>query len=116
MNTSAGHEHLIGMLQTIETSKATVQLEVAALQAARSTGDASLSNAGTVGSLVKMHVGRLSLFATVHDIRLAEPGAALATADLEFLGEGLRTDNGLLKGVRRGVSRYPYTCGRVYAV
>ncbi len=116
MNTSAGHEHLIGMLQTIETSKATVQLEVAALQAARSTGDASLSNAGTVGSLVKMHVGRLSLFATVHDIRLAEPGAALATADLEFLGEGLRTDDGLLKGFRRGVSRYPFTGDRVYAV
>ena len=116
MNPSAGQEHFIGVLQSVETAKATARMDVAALLAARSTGDPSLVNAGTVGSLVEMQSGHQCLFATVHDIRLPESGATHALADLEFIGEGYRTDDGTLRGFRRGVSRYPFTGDRVFAV
>ncbi len=112
----AEHDHFIGELQSIDTSTASAQLDMATLIAARQTGDSALASAGTVGSLVKMRVDDLYLIASIREMKIGTPGAAQATASLEFIGEGNYSTETGLKSFKRGISRYPFPGDRIYAV
>ncbi len=113
---TADQDHRIGELQSIDTSTASAQLDMATLNAARQIGDSALNSAGTVGSLVKMRVDDLYLIASIREMKVDAPGAAHAIASLEFIGEGKYSADTGLKAFKRGISRYPFPGDPVYAV
>lgn len=105
----------IGQVLEIAGSGSRVIMDAALLAELQSHDDPSIAMSGQVGSQVKMRVGPSWLIANVRTLRAGdEPGTVVANVD--FLGEGLQTDDGGLTGFRRGVTRYPIPGSAIYPV
>lgn len=106
----------IGAVLEIAGASSQVILDAAALEALDGHADATLANAGTVGSQVKIRVGASWLIANVRAMRLESSGDRIA-AQIDFLGEGDEERlTGKLYKFRRGVTRYPTPGADVFPV
>ena len=107
---------VIGDVQDISGSSSVGRLEIAALNALENSTDPTLQLAGSIGSQVKMKVGKLWLLANVRDMKIDRREPGWIVFKIDFLGEGEEGADGNLENFRRGVTRYPRPGDLVYAV
>jgi uncharacterized protein len=104
----------IGVVLEIAGSSSQVLIDPEALNALAGNSDATIANAGGVGSQVKVRVGATWLIANVRSLKLQ--GEHIA-AYIDFLGEGDEERlTGKLYKFRRGVTRYPTPGAPVFPV
>ena len=73
--------------------------------------------AGLVGSQVKINIDDIWLIADIREVkRYVDEKGEWIVAEIDFLGEGDKENDGSLKNFRRGVSYYPRPGSSVYAV
>ena len=103
-------------MENVAFGSAVVRLERAVLDHLRANGDSSLGMAGAIGSQVKMQVDELWLLGNVRDMELDRSRPDAIMVNIDFLGEGDRGPDGALVAFHRGVTRYPRSGDRVFAV
>ena len=97
--------HQIGALIDIAGSGGQVLLDRDSVDGYAANDDPVLTNAGSVGSQLKIRVGTTWMIANIRSLRLGEAGVL---AQIDFLGEGDEERlTGKLYNFRRGVTRYP---------
>lgn len=98
----------IGVVYEVSGSASQIMLDAAALAGLSGSPDPVLAHAGQVGSQIKLRVDQRWLIANIRSLRLAGDKGDQIAAQIDFLGEGdEEAGTGLLKGFRRGVTRYP---------
>jgi DNA helicase HerA-like ATPase len=112
-----GALHKIGAVVEIAGSGSQISLSASSINNLLSHHDPAISNAGQVGSQVKIRVGNVWLLANIRTQRLDLASTDTIMAQVDFLGEGDEERlTGKIYHFRRGVTRYPVPGSEVYAV
>lgn len=107
----------IGRVLEVSGSGSRITLDGPVLGLMQNHPDPALAAAGNIGSHVKIQVSDCWLIGVVRTMRLAEADGDLILAEIEYLGEGSRTDEpGRFANFRRGVTRYPVPGSRILPV
>ncbi len=106
----------IGVVLEIAGSGSMIALDAERIHQCMADEDASIVQAGQVGSQIKIRVGRGWLLASVRDQKHDPSGEGTIFAHIDFLGEGDEEKlTGRIHGFRRGVTAYPIPGSLVYA-
>ncbi|WP_294393872.1 DUF87 domain-containing protein [uncultured Sphingomonas sp.] len=97
---TAGDAMELGRLVAIGGHAAEITVDVRMLQLVRGSGG------GSIGSHVKLRLGRRWVVGQIRTLRLSEADGDLVVGTLEFCGEGDDVE-GELRNFRRGVTRLP---------
>lgn len=105
----------IGMVVAITGGGSEVELDRTQLEGLMADPDASIANAGQIGSQIKLRVGATWVVASVRSVRIAPGDSNRLVAQIDFLGEGDEEKlTGRLYRFRRGITRYPNPGTRIY--
>ncbi|MBE5074898.1 DUF87 domain-containing protein [Erythrobacteraceae bacterium E2-1 Yellow Sea] len=105
----------LGVVLEIAGSGSQIALDPERLNECMEDDDPSVMLAGQVGSQIKIRVGNSWLLASVRTQRKDRRANGGILADIDFLGEGVEEKlTGVLRGFRRGVTRYPIPGAMVY--
>lgn len=105
----------LGVVLEIAGSGSQIALDPERLNECMEDDDPSVMLAGQVGSQIKIRVGGSWLLASVRSQRKDRRANGGILADIDFLGEGVEEKlTGVLRGFRRGVTRYPVPGAMVY--
>lgn len=105
----------LGVVLEIAGSGSQIALDPERLSECMEDDDPSVMLAGQVGSQIKIRVGNSWLLASVRNQRKDRRANGGILADIDFLGEGSEEKlTGVLRGFRRGVTRYPIPGAMVY--
>ena len=108
---------VIGVIGNVTGSCATCRISAAALKQLQSSPEKVFRMAGLVGSQVKINIDDIWLIADIREVkRYVDEKGEWIVAEIDFLGEGDKENDGSLKNFRRGVSYYPRPGSSVYAV
>jgi DNA helicase HerA-like ATPase len=108
---------VIGRVTEIAGSSSRISIDAETLNAVRLDPDPTLAMAGQVGSQVKIRVGNSWLVANIRTLAANAHDTKSVDAYIDFLGEGMAVeDTSLVKGFRRGVTRFPIPGSPVLAV
>ncbi|MEY2943926.1 MAG: hypothetical protein RLY97_1940 [Pseudomonadota bacterium] len=98
----------IGVVMEIAGSGGSVALDRQRLEQCFSHADHSISQAGRVGSLIKVRVGNVWLLANIRTQKQDGRNPEYIFAQIDFLGEGdIEKLTGRVHKFRRGVTNYP---------
>jgi hypothetical protein len=107
----------IGIVSEVSGGGARIKIEGQRLRDLAGDADPSVAMSGQVGSQVKLECGRKWLLANVRNLKVAEDGSDIVTAEIDFLGEGDEDDqSGKLVDFKRGITGYPIPGNRVFPV
>jgi len=105
----------LGVVLEIAGSGSQIALDPERLNECMEDDDPSVMLAGQVGSQIKIRVGNTWLLASVRTQRKDRRANGGILADIDFLGEGIEEKlTGVMRGFRRGVTRYPIPGAMVY--
>ena len=108
---------VIGIVGNVTGSSATCRINATALKQLQTSPEKVFRMAGLVGSQVKISLDDIWLIADIREVkRFVDEKGDWIVAEIDFLGEGDKLENGNLKNFRRGVSYYPRPGSNVYAV
>jgi hypothetical protein len=107
----------IGIVSEVSGGGAKIKIQGQRLRDLAGDADPSVAMSGQVGSQVKLECGRKWLLANVRNLKVAEDGSDIVTAEIDFLGEGDEDDqSGKLVDFKRGITGYPIPGNRVFPV
>ena len=105
----------IGVILEISGSGSQVAIDPERLNECMADDDPAVTQAGQVGSQIKVRVGDDWLLASVRNQRQDRRANGGIIASVDFLGEGQQEKlTGRLRGFRRGVTRYPVPGSLIY--
>ena len=105
----------IGVILEIAGSGSQIAIDPQRLNECMDDEDPAVTQAGQVGSQVKVKVGNDWLLASIRNQRQDRRSNGGIIASVDFLGEGMQEKlTGRLSGFRRGVTRYPVPGALVY--
>ncbi|HBB52591.1 MAG TPA: ATPase [Legionellales bacterium] len=108
---------VIGIVGNVTGSSATCRINATALKQLQTSPEKVFRMAGLVGSQVKISLDDIWLIADIREVkRFVDEKGDWIVAEIDFLGEGDKLENGNLKNFRRAVSYYPRPGSNVYAV
>ncbi|WP_237487298.1 ATP-binding protein [Parapontixanthobacter aurantiacus] len=105
----------IGVILDVSGAGSQIAIDLQRLSECMEDADPAISQAGQVGSQIKVRVGNSWLLANVRNQRQDRKANGGILADIDFLGEGQEEKlTGRVFGFRRGVTRYPVPGAHVY--
>lgn len=105
----------IGVVLEIAGSGSQIAIDLQRLNDCMQDNDPAVTQAGQVGSQVKIKVGETWLLANVRDQKQDRKANGSVLAHIDFLGEGTEEKlTGRIQQFKRGVTRYPVPGALVY--
>lgn len=104
----------LGIVLDISGNKVICRLDVATLVALRAAAGEAERAATSVGGHVKIALADVWLLGTLTEINMDRADHHSVIAEVDFIGEGDRGNDGRLVNFRRGVTLYPHPGDRVF--